>query len=311
MNLIYFEQYLLDNDKSKGTVSTYLFDVQKFIDLNPGYATYEYKDLSAYFAEVTDRYRREDGRVTATVGKMLTAIKWFYTFLIHSGVREEHPFPPSYRIRGTKKKGFDSSNVFTPKELEYLLRYAKEEDMRYGNLRYRNLTTISLLVYQALTSEELLQLTVSDIDLDAGTVRVKKTLSTNGRVLSLHPSQFMFLHRYLHESRPKLLKLSPDFAHIYPKLIIGTRGMGETTSGIGCFLRRYRALFPGKGITATNIRKSVIYKWLNVDKRSLHEVQVWAGHKWPSTTEGYITHIDCDDPEVINGWHPLEFLKYI
>lgn len=308
MNLLPFERYLRELGKSPGTIRTYSFDVQQFVERNPGYMTYGYPEISRYFASLNERYQRNDGKVTATVSKMLTSLRWLYTFLVVTGVREEHPFPPSYRIRGTKKRGFDSSNILTPRELDDLLSYAKEEPLRYGVLRYRNMAVLSLLIYQALTCEELVQLSLHDLDLDTGMVEVKATRSTCGRVLSLHPSQFMVLHSYLSESRPKLLSLRPEDAHIYPRLIVGTRGMGETVSGIGCFIRRYRGLFPGKELSATTIRKSVIYNWLNEDRYPVHDVQYWAGHAWPSTTKGYVSPIAQDDPSVINGWHPMERL---
>lgn len=308
MNEQHFEQFIKSHGKTDKTIVCYLYDIRRFIETHPGYEHYTFKDISAYFSGLTDQYRREDGRVTGSVSRILSSLKWLYAYLIASGIRDEYPFPQSYRILGTRKRGINTQHLFTTGDLEHLLTYAREEPLRYPTLRYRNLVTLGFLVYQALTSDELLSLPLDAVDLENGTVTIKGTKSTNGRILSLHASQYMILHHYLAESRPRLLKLSPEDARMYPLLIISARGMQETASGLACFLRRYRPLFPGKHITAEHIRMSVIWQWLNVYKKPLHDVQVWAGHKWPSSTEQYVSAIDMEDPEAINGWHPMELL---
>lgn len=53
---------------------------------------------------------------------------------------------------------------------------------------------------------------------------------------------------------------------------------------------------------------SVIYNKLNVDKLAIETVQAFAGHKWPSSTEKYVSRIDVDDTDFINGVHPMEVL---
>lgn len=299
----HLEFYLKKNLRSPKSADAYLFDIDRFIRENPGYATYGYREISAWFARLNDRYRREDGRVTSSVARIFTSVKWLYTFLVHDGTRDTHPFPPGFRIRGTRKKGTDGSGILTPSELETLLMHVRTEPMRFGTLRLRNLVIVSLLVYQALTSRELVNLTVDDISLDAGTVRVRRTLSTQARTLPLHPSQYMLLHNYLTECRPKLVEV-PELDR---RFIAGTRG-GGTVDMICRLLLRYGLVFGGKPVTAENIRKSVIYNRLNVDKQSVADVQVFAGHKLPSTTEGYVSKIDFADRDAINAVHPMEFL---
>ena len=61
-------------------------------------------------------------------------------------------------------------------------------------------------------------------------------------------------------------------------------------------------------MTAENIRKSVIYNKINEEQRSVEEVQLFAGHKWPSSIEAYRSEIDFNDTEFINEVHLMEGL---
>lgn len=304
MNYFLFEQYLLNLGKTQRTVESYVFNVRKFIELHPNYATYEFKDISEYIAELNKKYTREDGRVTSTVNSQFYSIKALYMYLIKKGARNELPFSPSFSIKGTHTRGLNTKKLFSPEELERLVNFVKTENLRFPKLELRNQLVIGLLVNQALLSEEILKLRVEDVDLDSGRIYIRPTVSTAERTLSLHPTQFVVLFDYFSHGRKALLKDYEDNG----QLIISARPMTEHVGGITTILQRYTFLFPEREMTAMAIRQSVIYKWLNFDKRPLEIVQTWAGHKWPSSTERYVSKMDMDDPDEINGFHPMELL---
>lgn len=58
---------------------------------------------------------------------------------------------------------------------------------RYWFLQTLNNVLISLLIYQGLTSEEILNLELMDVDLDNGTVYIKASKNLNRRTLELTP----------------------------------------------------------------------------------------------------------------------------
>ncbi|MGQ2985538.1 tyrosine-type recombinase/integrase [Flavobacterium sp.] len=304
MEYLRLQQYLNRYIRSSYSVDSYLYEIRRFIDRNPGYTAYTHADITRVFAELNEQYHRKDGTVSGAVNRIFISIKWLYSFLVYTGIRKEHPFPPGYSIKGTQKKGFDRSTILSPKELSGLVTYARQEELRFPWLQMRNAVVISILVYQGLLSQELVALLCEDIDLDAGTMKIRSTRITNGRVLPLHPSQFMLLHDYLNQSRQRLLRGNTTCQH----LILSTRALKETVNGIGSILRRYRFLYPDKPMTAENIRKSVIYNKINEEQRSVEEVQLFAGHKWPSSTEAYRSEIDFNDTEFINEVHPMEGL---
>lgn len=301
------EHYLGSRIASPKSVAAYMFDIRKFTDTNPDYRTYTYDDLSAYFNSLNDRYRREDGRVTGSVARIFVSVKWLYSFLVHTGVRDTHPFPPSYRIKGTKSKGVDGGGILTPDELQGLLAFAKNETVRYESLKQRNLVIISLLVCQGLTGREISNLAVTDIDLDRGMMDIRKTTNTNARRLPLHPTQFMVFNTYMTGGRESLLKDSCS-ATLNKTFIVNPRGNGDLTDMICRILMKYRLLFGGKPVTAENIRRSVIWNMLNIEKKPVEQVQLFAGHMWPSTTQRYVSAIDFNDRGMINRLHPMELL---
>jgi integrase/recombinase XerD len=88
--------------------------------------------------------------------------------------------------------------------------------------------------------------------------------------------------------------------------VIGHRGDPETVEGIGGMLEPMKALFPERALNAKTIRSSVIANWFNVSKHRLEDIQLWAGHKWPSSTLRYKRTDVAEQREKINKWHPLK-----
>jgi len=66
-----------------------------------------------------------------------------------------------------------------------------------------------------------------------------------------------------------------------------------------------KVMFPEKKLHPKSIRASVISNWLNDRNIDLEDVQLMAGHKWPSSTERY-RRADMDQQRrLINEFHPL------
>jgi len=254
------------------TAKTYKRDIQRFLAENSEAESYLYKELVVYAGVLRKRYRNP-----STLNRIITGIKVYYSYLSHTGQREDNP-AASLKLRDKKSRDIQLQDLFTAEELESLL----ESEERYKVLELRNKVLISLMIYQALSPKELEALSINDIDLQKGIISINETPKTNKRELPLQVGQILLFHEYISQTRVKLLK-----DNSCSTLLLGLNGnamqAGEITKHIK---RQYGNKFAGRKITATSIRQSVICNLLKSGK-DLREVQVFAGHKYISSTEKY------------------------
>lgn len=297
-----FEKYMKYHVRSIKTIDSYMYEIKHYIDHNPHYMEYGFEQVSLYLSEINTKYTSSKGRVSSAVNRKLAAIRWFYHFLIHAGFRSHHPLPNGYTIRGTKVFGNILSDLLTQDELNTWLKVVSSEKTRYADLHLRNQVMAGFMVYQALRSDEIYMLTPQNINLDQGTVHIIASLRGRERILQLHPSQLIPLYQYMKDIRKKMWPNLED----NDKLLISIRQSSTNTNTIYSFMLKYKLLFPGKSLTCSNIRKSVIHLWLNEQCISIEKVQYMAGHACPSSTEKVKVAIKSDEREYINKYHPLE-----
>jgi integrase/recombinase XerD len=282
------EMFLLQ-DYSKQTVKSYLFAINHFLKMNPKAKRYKYKNIVEYMDEISQQQNSSKYRVV-----ILSAIKKYYDYLIMSGYRADHPCK-RLNIKVNSNQAVQVQDLFSSEELQLLL----TRENRYQFLDSRNSVLLSLLIYQGLTSEELTELKVRDIDLDAGTIYIKASTSQNRRTLELLNRQMIVFSKYLNEIRPELLRCNTD------KFLLSKLGKPISVDGIHAIIEPLKPLFPDRNLNPRTIRMSVICNWLNEKKLPLEHVQELAGHKWPGTTEKYIKVDSLQQRELINRFFPL------
>lgn len=269
------------------TAGTYLRAIDKFKLIYPNYKKMELVDIEGYLLALKNHgdsvgYRRIN----------LAAIKAFYRFLVDAELVKQHPCPRLFiKEKPPTGKNFDA--LLGMEELEQLFDLREE---RYEMLKTRNKVIIGLMIYQGLSSQELVNLRVSDIDTDKGIVRIRKSRKLNGRKLELKPRQVGVLIEYINNERVKLN--STDF----DVLILSKLGMAMSVNGLCSFFNSMQGAFH-KSLTPKSIRNSVISYWLNDRKIPLEEVQIMAGHRYPSSTEKYINPDSMGQKEVLNRLH--------
>lgn len=281
------EQFLLQN-YSKQTVSSYLFAINHFLKLNPKAKRYKYQNVVKYMDEISLQQPNSKYRVV-----ILSAIKKYYDYLVMSGYRNDHPCK-RLNIKVNSNQAIQVQDLFSSSELQLLM----QRENRYKHLDVRNNVILSLLIYQGLTSDEIIKLTVKDIDLENGTVYIKASIALNKRTLELVSKQMILFSNYINETRIEMLRCKTE------KLIITKLGKPITVDSIHAMIDPLRALFPDRKLNPQSIRMSVICNWLNEKKISLEQAQELAGHKWPGTTEKYIKVNSSQQREMINRYFP-------
>jgi integrase/recombinase XerD len=280
------------------TAKMYERDIQHFLGQTPNAKTALYADVMQYIEKLRKTYQN-----SRTINRMLYGVKAYYNYLNETNQRETHPCK-SLKLRDAKTKQVQLQDLFTETELESLL----DRKERYEALRLRNQVIMGLLIYQALKTGEIINLKTYDIDLEKGTIYIRKTRKSNARKLELRPNQVMGFYKYIHEIRMDLLKENTSQAE---QLIVNLRGQEETGEGINYLVETMRHKYPDRKLNVRTIRQSVITNLLKPVSaggkgKGLREVQYFAGHRKISSTERYRQTGLEELKTAIMKYHPLK-----
>jgi integrase/recombinase XerD len=131
----------------------------------------------------------------ATIRRRFHGLRSFWTYLCDWHDVTRNPF----RRVSLPKRPESSPAFLTPDEVRRLL--DATEANRYVARGFRDRAALTLLVYAGLRRQELLDLTLSDIDLEEGIVRIRRGKGGRGRVVPLLPEVVAVLRDWL-EFRP-------------------------------------------------------------------------------------------------------------
>lgn len=287
--IVELEAYLRSRYTSE-TVDSYSFNINRFLQQHPNAKKYTFSHIEVYFKELklmkkAVQYRRV----------ILASIKAYYDFLLLNDVIQYHPCR-GFFIEEKRPTGKNYGALLSREEMELLFILRAE---RYHDLNYRNQVIIGLMIYQGLTSAELVNLRIEDIDYREGvTIRASKKL--NRRKFELKNSQILDLQNYIESERPRLISSNTN------KLLLTKRGVPITVDGVHAFFQSMQGAFDKK-LNPLNIRNSVIGHWLNVMNISLEDVQRMAGHSYPSSTEKHVRKDTKEQREIVTKLHDSIF----
>jgi integrase/recombinase XerD len=263
-----------------------------------------YNELLTYIDHCTTQ---GDGKTL--INRKLSAIRKYYDYLLYQGEALKNPATGLF-IKN--KQHTLPSNLLTPEELTAIYDNYQVTDLR----SQRNKVIIGLLVYQALTREELEKLEITDIKLNAGKIEIPGGKHGNGRTLKLESIQMLDLQEYISTTRPAILKgegiykigRKPDSINqekAQRQLFISMHGSDNLKNSFLHLVYALRKLNP-KLINAQQIRQSVITIWLKT--KDLRTTQYMAGHRYVSSTERYQVNQLDDLQDALNQFHPLSNL---
>lgn len=261
-----------------------------------------YKDIVSYIGLL-----RSQGLHPKSLRNNLFAIKIYYSFLVKAGKRNDHPCR-YLNLKDRINRQIQIESLYSKQTLEDL--YITWQSHTVLN-QYRDKVIVSLLIYQALTAQEIINLKVRDIELDSGKIHIKATGKNKGRILSLKPNQILLFMHYL-QDRQKIVQAN------------NTTNITDTSSPIepgnqNFLLNRYasplwvgainRIVNQGRDVKdkliPLKIRQSVITHLLK-EGNDIRVVQEFAGHRRAGSTENYKqSHLD-ELKAVIDKLHPLQ-----
>jgi len=280
----------LEEGLSRLTQNAYEKDLTRFA---------EYADVKGAKAplDVTARMLREFvyhlkdlGLSPASIRRNVSAIRTYFRFLIGDGIVVRDP---SERLE-TPKRWRELPDVLSVEEAKKLLAAPTLDD----NMVFRDRALLELAYGAGLRVSEWISLTVRDLLLEEGLVRVFGKGSKE-RLVPIGRSAIGAVAVYLRELRPKLEKGEGKGI-----LFLNARGKPLTRMGAWKILRGYveRAEIT-KHVTPHTLRHSFATHLLE-GGADLRAVQEMLGHVDISTTQIY-THVDREYlRQVHRSYHP-------
>ncbi len=243
------------------------------------------QDIVSYF-----KYLKESGRSARTMARSLSAIKGFHRFLVREGTVQEYPLARWRSPRVVPKL----PSVLTFKEVEDLL----NQPQKGKNQGVRDKAMLELMYAAGLRVSELVTLSVNDVNIEVGYVRVRGK-GAKERIVPIGAAACQALKEYLKEPRRSQAPGSSEAT-----LFLGRTGKGITRQGFWKILKKIaQAAGIHKRITPHMLRHSFATHLLERGA-DLRSVQSMLGHVDISTTQVY-THVSREHLKKLHRqYHP-------
>lgn len=266
-----FMEYLKEQrHASQNTVSSYLRDVQQFAQ------SMEWKGVD--LLEVTRQnvvdYVKElnqKGRSAATITRYLASIRLFYQYMESLGYCEENPVQKI----GHEKVQRKLPQVLSVQEMDQLLGQLVCCDQK----SCRDCALVMLMCITGLRVGELVALDVSDVDLDAATVRCR---SEKGERLVDISGGLEQIARYITSARTKLVDDPQETA-----LLVNLNGERMTRQGVWKILKQYQDKAGIQREISPHLLRHSVAVHLLEQGLDVRQVQQQLGHRSQSATQIY------------------------
>lgn len=289
-----FKDYLKEKQFSESTIKIYENGTKEFLEWT---TKHHYSMENILYADLMNyiKHSQKKGKSKMHVQHQLLAMRHYFNYLVKAGKIKSNPAQGVY-IRGIARR--------LPHDLaEYEDLVKLYESYPINDTRdQRNKVILGLLIFQALTIEELEMLEPEHINLREGKIKIVGTDRTNERILKLEAAQVFEMQEYVSKTRSRILygpKVNDP--EKITQLIIGMEGGTVLSGEVAWMMKRLKH---EKVRQASQIRASVIAEWTR--RHDVRIVQYMCGHKYVSATERYqSTHLD-ELQEQLRKFHPLK-----
>ena len=285
-----YENYLTKvKQASNNTITSYMRDIRQFAGW---LSTTEELDTVDATQENISRYMEvleEEGRSTATQARCVASLRNFYSYLVSSGFLEQSPVTDVKVERKERKL----PQILTNREIELLL----SQPVCIDDKGFRDKAMLEVLYATGMRVSELIDLNVSDVNLDQGIV--KCTTSRKTRSIPLYPAAQKALRVYMGEHRDFLLTDSDE-----PALFVNVNGTRISRQGFWKILKHYQeTAHIDKDITPHTLRHSFAVHLLE-NGADIGSVQELMGHCDISSTQLYTHMLNQKIKQVYEKCHP-------
>jgi len=286
-----YENHLTKVKKASGnTVSSYMRDIRQFSAWvqqteNTTVLNASQQNISRYLT-----YLQEQGKSSATASRTLASLKNFYAYAVSTGFLESTPITSELHVeRGEKKL----PQILSGREVELLLSQPSSADAK----GLRDKAMLEIMYATGMRVTELIDLNVSDVNLDLGIVKCSN--NKKNRSIPLYPAALKAVALYIRDIRTGMVSDPAEQA-----LFVNISGVRMSRQGFWKILKHYQAKAGiEKEITPHTLRHSFAVHLLEngADLGSLQELM---GHSDISSTQMYTHMINQKLKTVYEKCHP-------
>ena len=309
-----FISYLQSKDLAPSTIVHYVRELALFLEW---IEKEEIQILKTDILNYLDYLKNKRKLENISLSRILLSLNHYFTFLHKAEQISANPCS-FLKIRGTKKVSL--YRTYTAEELTTLYdnyyntfvrvyddsHIPKNQRKQSSLSKQRNAVILNILIHQGATTKEIDLLELCDLDLMGASIKLKGSRKSNERVLPLQATQIGILMVYLQTIRPELLALNnnADSEKLFLPLPETSQRKTEGESIMQAFkaLTKHIKEIDKNFLSFKQIRASVITNWLKV--HGLRKTQVFAGHRYISSTERYKANDLAQLTEDINKLHP-------
>lgn len=270
----FLDSLWLEKGLSDNTLAAYRTDLQQFAAWAGGQGAaldeVSRSQLLGYLAE-----RRGRGFKARSTARLLSCLRAFYRYLLREGRIAQDP---SLQVESPRLRRPLPASL-TEGQVEALLAAPDTDDA----LGFRDRAMLELLYACGLRVSELTGLTLGQVNLKQGVVRV---LGKGGkeRLVPMGEEAIGWMQRYLREARPELL--AGDTGVVFP----GRRGRMMTRQAFWYRIKRHARAADIRGALSPHTLRHAFATHLLNHGADLRVVQLLLGHSDLSTTQIY-THV--------------------
>lgn len=289
-NLNDFKRYLIVEKKSsENTVQSYMRDLGQYFD----YCNISSFDIYSADVNVLRAFLEHLsalGKSEATRSRMLASVRCFYRYLLSKGKVKNNP-SDGIKLHKIEPK---IPGVLETNEIMLLLSQPNGND--YKSIRDKAM--LELLYATGIKVSELIELSVSDVNLQIGIIHMRH--SRKERIVPLYPAAVKALMNYMVNVRPFIV-MDGDSDNLFTNM----NGQPMSRQGFWKIIKFYSSKAGiKKEITPHTLRHSFAAHLIE-NGAQLKDIKEMLGHSDISSTQIYAQFIKDKYTQAYTKFHPL------
>ena len=252
--------------------------------------TVKYNQLLNYIG-----YLQSQGKSKTSINTTLRAIEHYYHFLKIDNIAL------NVRLRGVTQ---EQIILLSEEELQEI--YTNYQNTtKHGYFKYSNKLILGLMIFQALDKQDIMNLELSDLDLEKGIIKVPGGIrKKNSRVVKLEAHQIIPFHDYITEYRGIGRNNKPNTEKsekLFHPNVNKEQRLHEQLKALSKTIKEQNSTLNIKRLT--QLKQSRIGIW--IDLYGLRKAQYLAGYKDVGNIEKYRNKDMKNLSKQIEMFHPL------